>query len=118
MSKRKRPAKSDSESSDESADDAATKDDMVHVSSDMLAGGPDIFSAKKTETPEPVEAAAPPAEESAPEPEETAEPAATLTPEPEPAPAAPAPFVEAVPYNAPQRRGGSSSTALGIVLVV
>ena len=134
MSKRKRPARSASESSNESADDdAATKDDMVHVSSDMLAGSPEIFAAKKVDTsdvtapaPEPIEAAAPAAEETAPAPPEDTppapaealEPSAPPAPEPESAPAAPPPFVEAVPYTTPQRRGGSSSTALGIVLVV
>ena len=47
MSKRKRktPAESDADASD----DSAPKDDMVHVTSDMLAGSPDIFAGKKTE---------------------------------------------------------------------
>ncbi|GEM_PF-995188 len=84
---------------------------------------------------EPVEPASPfeptepePAEPTEPEPAEPTEPepaeaSATLTPEPEhfvapePPTSPPPPYVDAVPYTAPQRRGGSS-LALGIVLVV
>ena len=31
----------------EPTDDASVKDDMVHVTSDMLSGSPDIFAGKK-----------------------------------------------------------------------
>ncbi len=146
MSKRKRatpgktPAGTGKPASDESTDDAAVKDDMAHVSPDLLAGSPDIFAGKKTEeAPEeppappesPVEAsgaAAEPDEPASPAESEPAEPepaeaSASLTPEPEqvaaplPLTSPPPPYVDAVPYVAPQRRGGSS-LALGIVLVV
>jgi hypothetical protein len=135
MSKRKRatPGKTPASSTpspagDESTDDAAAKDDMVHVTPDLLSGGPDIWSADKdvearsAEAPEPV---AP--EPVAPEPPVEAEPSeASTTPTsdtvtslaPEaPASAPPPPYVSAVPYPAKPRRGGSSA-ALGIVLVV
>ncbi|HEV2415837.1 MAG TPA: hypothetical protein VGX27_13615 [Candidatus Dormibacteraeota bacterium] len=116
MSKRNRASKSD----DEPTDDATAKEDMVHVTSDLLSGSPDIFAAKKTddEPAQPVETA--PAEQ---EPAEEPEPAAAEAPAAEP-PAAeplaappPAPYVEAVPY-APKKSGGNSTAALGIVLVV
>jgi hypothetical protein len=125
MSKRKRTAKSSAP--EESTDDAAVKDDMVHVKPDLLAGSPDIFAAKKPEA----ESSAPTEPEAEPEPPvepepiepEPAEASTTMTPEAAPAPAfeppstTPPPFVTATPYPAPQRRGGSSA-ALGIVLVV
>jgi uncharacterized membrane protein HdeD (DUF308 family) len=122
MSKRKRASgKTTSDTSaDEPTDDAATKDDMVHVTPDMLAGSPDIFAGKKTE-PAPAEQS--PAEVE--EPVEPTEASTTLSPEPEPEPPdttpvtpapSPPPFVEATAYPARSRRGGSS--ALGIVLVV
>lgn len=124
MSKRKRAPKP---ASDETTDDASVKDDMVHVTPDLLSGSPDIFADKKTEdaTPESSETSAEPsepmveettAEAEPPEPEasQTSE-AAGLAPEPPVAP--PAPYVNAVPYAARPRRGGSSA-ALGIVLVV
>ncbi len=134
MSKRKRAPKP---ASDETTDDASVKDDMVHVTPDLLSGSPDIFADKKTEDAAPEssetpEAASEPSEtpEAAPEPiiEETtaeAEPpepdapqtseAAGLATEPPITP--PPPYVNAVPYPARPRRGGSSA-ALGIVLVV
>ena len=126
MSKRKRktPAESDADASD----DSAPKDDMVHVTSDMLAGSPDIFAGKKTE-PAPKGEEAPAAVDERVEPvEEPVEATAastTLGPEPEPEPPAetpisrtppPAPYVEATAYPGRPRSGGSS--ALGIVLVV
>src|SRR5262245_11358903 len=131
MSKRKR--KTAGESGDESSDDAAVKDDMVHVSSDMLAGSPDIFSTNRSETPpveEPPAAAAevepsaaardvePPAdEETAPAAPPPDEPAVELAPEP-PAPGPPRPpYVDAMAYPTGQRRPHPSS-ALGIVFVV
>jgi uncharacterized membrane protein HdeD (DUF308 family) len=54
MSKRKRASKPDP---NESADDSAVKDDMVHVTPDLLAGSPDIFAGKKGEPIEPSDAA-------------------------------------------------------------
>src|SRR5260370_18748591 len=124
MSKRKRAPKP---TSDETTDDASAKEDMVHVTPDLLAGSPDIFADKKPEDAEPEssETPEPPAEpiveettaEAAP-PEsdvpQTSE-ASGLSPEPPVAP--PAPYVNAVPYPARPPRGGSSA-ALGIVLVV
>src|SRR6266852_1864477 len=124
MSKRKRASKPDP---DESPDDASAKDDMVHVSSDMLAGSPDVFSAKKTETepaPEEPMAEEPASEQAAPEEHPSEElameaPAAPAAEEPAPpAPPPPAPFVNAVPREYPRQRRGASSTAIGIVLVV
>ena len=124
MSKRKRTSKSPD---DEPTDDATSKEDMVHVTSDLLSGSPDIFAAKKTddEPAQPVESAPAeqePAEASSPsvaEPEPmAAEPLMAETPVAEPpAVPAPAPYVEAVPY-APKKSGGNSTAALGIVLVV
>ena len=125
MSKRKRTAKSSAP--EESTDDTAVKDDMVHVKPDLLAGSPDIFAAKKPEA----ESSAPTEPEAEPEPPvepeptepEPAEASTTMTSEAAPAPPSeppsttPPPFVTATPYPAPQRRGGSSA-ALGIVLVV
>jgi hypothetical protein len=123
MSKRKRASLGKTsenpppESGEDSTDDASVKDDMVHVTPDVLAGSPDIFASKKSGTP------AEPADEPAGPPEVTSEPiepaaaGTTLTPEPEP-PAAtpPPPFVEATAYPPRQRTGGSS--VLGIVFVV
>jgi hypothetical protein len=131
---------------DESTDDAAVKDDMAHVAPDLLAGSPDIFAGKKAEPtleelPAPAaettewsaeatvpEATAEPAPaepaDADPAPAEPAEASASLIPEPEPPSMATEPsttpsppYVDAVAYPAPQRRGGSS-LALGIVLVV
>jgi hypothetical protein len=114
---------------DEATDDASVKDNMVHVTPDMLAGSPDIFAGKKAETSEEPEVVSEPIEEPAPVEPEPAEASTTLTPPepepPEPEPAAPTespstqppPSVDATAYPTPARRGGSS-TALGIVLVV
>lgn len=135
MSKRKRKTAAESGSVPdvgESSDDAAVKDDMVHVTPDLLAGSPDIFASKKTppddtEEPQAAETSdepAPPSEPS--EPAEAAEPGVALSSEPvaemEPAkpasPPPPPPFVEAVAYPQGRPRGTGSSSALGIVLVV
>ncbi|HEV2141320.1 MAG TPA: UbiA family prenyltransferase [Candidatus Dormibacteraeota bacterium] len=131
MSKRKRTPKP---GGDEPTDDASVKEDMVHVTPDLLAGTPDVFAEKKPEetAPEP-EASAEPAEPAEPAAEETpdveptaAEPteATALTepepiaePAPAPAPSSTPPLVSAVPYPA-KTRGEGSSAALGIVLVV
>ncbi len=56
MSKRKRqPADKGGTGADpvdeSSTDDASVKDDMVHVTPDVLAGSPDIFAAKKKDRP-------------------------------------------------------------------
>jgi hypothetical protein len=141
MTKRKRPGKAtsgaDQPVSDEgktSAADNAPKEDMAHISPDLLAGSPDIFAPKWTEDPtsasasdvaeEPVVEAAPvetpePAVET---PAESVEPLAPAesTPvlAPQTAETAPLPhYVTATPHPARARTGGSSA-ALGIVLVV
>ena len=116
MSKRKRatigktPATPSTEAGvEESADDTAVKDDMVHVTPDLLAGSPDIFASKKTEATE----AEPEAELAAPEvvsePIEPPDASTTLTREeppalaPEPPATSPPPFVNAVAYQARPR---------------
>src|SRR5438132_9889894 len=132
MSKRKRASlgkipgtPSPSPEGDEATDDASVKENMVHVTPDLLAGSPDIFAGKKAETShEPEVVSEPIIEEPAPFEPEPAEASTTLTP-PESEPPAPTeshttpppPFVNATAYPTPARRGGSS-TALGIVLVV
>src|SRR5579864_4472055 len=146
MSKRKRtpktPAGSDANPpADDSADDSAAKDDMVHVTPDLLAGSPDIFAPRSSGSPpadEPVtaeaaESTAEPIDEAPAEPaapEEPIEPpaaepseATSLTPHTEaevsqPAPpSTPPPFAAAVRHPQPPTRGGTSA-ALGVVLVV
>lgn len=118
MSKRKRASKSD----DEPTDDATAKEDMVHVTSDLLSGSPDIFAAKKTGD-EPAQPEEPnePEVTAATEPEPVASEPSVAEPEPPaaepPAAPPPAPYVEAVPA-APKKPGGNSTAALGIVLVV
>jgi len=142
MSKRKRVTKSSTganqpagDESTTSAADDAPKEDMAHVSPDLLSGSPDIFAPKWTEEPpaapapeavtEPVaaEAAAEPVDSVATPVESVATPAETPS---EPAPAL-APPVGATPppphYVAPtvrpgRARSGGSTMALGIVLVV
>ncbi len=123
MSKRKRAPRPPA---DETTDDASVKDDMVHVTPDLLAGSPDIFAGGKTE-----ERVSPPEEEEpAVETEATGGAQATeagpaLLPEPEPVPdepaAAPAPppppYVSAPAYSTRRQRMGSTA-ALGVVLVV
>ena len=121
MSKRKRTPKP----ADESTDDASVKDDMVHVTADLLAGSPDVFADKKAEdapseaAETPAETPEPPAEEST-EAIEPVEASAVVSPEPAPEPPAPpaaSPHVEAEQYSS-RRPGGGSTAALGIVLVV
>jgi uncharacterized membrane protein HdeD (DUF308 family) len=124
MSKRKR-ASSSKPPEDESGEDSAVNDDMVHVTPDMLAGSPDIFAGKKTEAASEATEPAPP-DESADEPVEPTAASTMPSPEPEPEPPAqapisptppPPPFVEATAYPPARPRAGGSS-ALGIVLVV
>lgn len=149
MGKRKRastgktPADADqpaaAEDTSAGADDAAVKEDMAHVSLNMLAGSPDIFASKAAapvsepeaaaETaPEPTAEASteeetrpagaeavPDAEAVAGGPETQAEPPA-MAPSP-PMPAATYPMGAVAPASARLKLGGSS-TALGIVLVV
>jgi hypothetical protein len=143
MSKRKRASKP---AADDSTDDAAAKDDMVHVSPDLLAGSPEIFAGKKADEPEPEQVESepaaqaevqevdsepiepePPAASPAETPSEPADASATMTSEPVPPmgtePAAdttltPPPLVQATPYAPRPRRGGSSAAALGMVLIV
>jgi hypothetical protein len=105
MTKRKRPPTPEP---DESTDDASTKDDMVHVTSDMLAGSPDVFAGKKGEL-----------RESAPEPT-----AASMTPtEVRPAavtaePVATQPFRGTAQPRPPERRRTGSTVAIGVVFIV
>jgi hypothetical protein len=127
MSKRKRaslgkPATGADQPAGET-DDTAAKEDMAHVSADVLAGSPNIFAPKwgaedepaKGDPPstEPVAAAVPPEPSESPvekgEPVETASPATAM--------AVPPPFVTSSPHPLPAR-GGGSSAALGVVLVV
>lgn len=108
MSKRKREPKPPA---DESSDDTAVKDDMVHVTSDLLAGGPEIFAGKRSpaeKAPEPPAELSeePPAGESeAAEPVDTSTPLATpepeLEPETEEPEPEPEPAAEASPAAAP-----------------
>src|SRR5260370_34303856 len=135
MSKRKRATTGKTTASstpgpagDESTDDAAAKDDMVHVTPDLLSGGTDIWSADKgveassTEETSPAPPAAPAEppgatpEPAAPEPTVEIEPTEAVTIAETPA-APPPPYVTAVPYPAKPRRGGSSGSP-GIVSVV
>lgn len=149
MSKRKRSPKTPDDSAanppaDDAGDDASAKDDMVHVTPDLLAGSPDIFARKSggSTASEPVSSEAPevvsePIEPLAPEPAETSEPGESgpsAAPEPTEAsttlipdsdspvseshagPPPPPPYVTAArPHRA---RGGNSSAAIGVVLIV
>jgi hypothetical protein len=133
MSKRKRaslgkttPESEQSGSTGEESTDEGSKEDMVHVTSDLLAGSPEIFASKRKESApaepevvsepiqsEPVAPSAPAVDEVAPaEPEHApAHPIAVATPEPPRMPPPPAP-------PRPMRRNSGTSAALGIVLVV
>jgi hypothetical protein len=141
MSKRKRASLGKSSmGGDQPAgetDDAAAKEDMAHVSPDLLAGSPEIFAPKwgpeedkpvKADAPEgvsvPVAAERPHATEETPHAtaethlEEAGAPSAVSTETV--APAAfppPPPRVTATPYR-PRPSGGGSGVALGVVLVV
>jgi hypothetical protein len=138
MSKRKRVTKSPTGAdqpaggdSTASAADDAPKEDMAHVSPDVLSGSPDIFAPKWTDepaaAPAPEAVTDPVATEAAAEPVETvATPAETPADPAEPLPAL-APPVGATPppphYVAPtvrpaRGRSGGSTMALGVVLVV
>ena len=120
MSKRKRASSKPPD--DESSDDTSVKDDMVHVTPDLLAGSPDIFASKKSsaavETATEPEVTSEPIEPTAASTTLTSEPEPDATPEPPVAPRpAPPPHVEATPYTPAKPRSGSSSV-LGIVFVV
>jgi hypothetical protein len=139
MSKRKRTTPKDTPAGTPS--EGTEGDPTVHVSSDLLAGSPDIFAPSK-ERPEeaahePATAATPSEETAAPEPPPADEP--TLVSEDTPGTSAEAPSTSATPDEAiaatpltppyqprppahvepvhPSRRT-SSSVALGVVLVV
>src|SRR5579872_6240223 len=61
MSKRKRTPRTPAGSeprpeADDAADDSAVKDDMVHVTPDLLSGSPDIFAPKRSSAATPSEA--------------------------------------------------------------
>ncbi|HET6310157.1 MAG TPA: hypothetical protein VFH00_04030 [Candidatus Nitrosotalea sp.] len=104
-------------------DDAAVKEDMAHVTPDVLAGSPNIFAPKWGTEDEPAKADAPATEpvvaaaESAPteapvekiEPVEPSSPAIAM--------ATPPLYVTSSPHPV-RPRGGGSSAALGVVLVV
>lgn len=115
MSKRKRAPKLPA---DESTDDASVKDDMVHVTPDLLAGSPDVFAGKKTEV-RPGEAEpAPPdraeqAQPAAPEPGASAAEPTEPSPPPTPEPAAeePAPLEPAPPATADERPSPNADAA-------
>jgi hypothetical protein len=129
MSKRKRASLGKTSSgADQPAretDDAAVKEDMAHVSADVLAGSPNIFAPKwgsedepakveaSSAVTEPVAAEAPPEAVEVPvekaEPAEPASPTAVMTAAPLPYTTSPSPV---------RPRGGGSSAALGVVLVV
>lgn len=149
MSKRKRVTKSPTGADQPAADvsaasaaDDAPKEDMAHVSPDVLSGSPDIFAPKWTDEPaaapapeavtepvaaepaaEPVESVATPVESAATPVESVATPAETPA-EPAPAPAPPVGAMSPPPhYVAPtvrpaRARSGGSTMALGVVLVV
>jgi hypothetical protein len=133
MSKRKRVSKS-STGSDAPADESAAsvaedapKEDMAHVSRDLLAGSPDIFAPKWTDESTPASASetagVPEVSEPAPEPVASTEPPAETSAESAAVPAAAAPAPPPPPYMAPtvypaRPRGGGAGLALGVVLVV
>jgi hypothetical protein len=109
-----------------SPDDAAVKEDMAHVSSDVLAGSPDIFAPKWTDdsskvVSEPVPDKKPsdmsetPAGSTEPSAAPPAASAPVLAPEAAPPPPPPPVTYASHPSRA---RGGGSSAALGVVLVV
>jgi len=128
MSKRKRASLGKSTTgADQPAgetEDAAVKEDMAHVTPDVLAGSPNIFAPKwgsdeppaKAESPaavtEPVVAEAPAETAEAPIEKVEAVPVPTPT-----SMATPPPPVTPPPYPG-RPRGGGSSAALGVVLVV
>ena len=131
MSKRKRAPKPPAD--DSTSADEPVKDDMVHVTPDLLAGS-DMFATKRLDEPSTAEPTAeaepvvdttpaPPASDVEP-PEAIATPAPETETAAEPIPAPPAeppptyiPVVPMTPYPPRPRRAGSSA-ALGIVLVV
>ncbi|MGH7760974.1 MAG: hypothetical protein ACREOY_06105 [Candidatus Dormibacteraceae bacterium] len=144
MSKRKRVTKSSTgsdqpagEESATSAADDAPREDMAHVSPDVLSGSPDIFAPKWTEEPaspapeavtepaategateaatEPIETVALPAESVQAPAETPVETAPVMAP---PISSPPPPHYVAPTVRAAAVRSGGSSMALGIVLVV
>lgn len=134
MSKRKRaslgktsPESEQTGSTSEESTEEAAKEDMVHVTSDLLAGSPDIFASKPKTSGEPTasepeEVSEPTMSESETASSHTAEESAPPALAPEPvAIAAPEPPRMPPPPAAPssmRRVGGGTSAALGIVLVV
>src|SRR6266851_4024546 len=132
MSKRKRASKTTPLGGDQptggeittSAADDAPKEDMAHVSRDLLSGSPDIFAPKWSEesptpAPAPEVVTEPAAAEATAEALETVEPPADAPAEPAPVFAPPATPHYVAATVTPARQGGpGSSMALGIVLVV
>jgi len=142
MSKRKRAASGKSTTGQEETpaagagvpEDAAmedvAKDDMVHVSADLLADSPDVFAAQPSEAAaavapapaedQPLEAVSEPAQDETPVAMLT-EPTSPAPPAPAEAPPAfvPAPAPASPPVPPPARRTpGGTTLALGVVLVV
>jgi hypothetical protein len=145
MGKRKRPASGKPGEGQaeavaaQAAEDEAVKEDMAHVSPDVLADSPDVFASKPSDAPatevEPTEAALPPTvsepvveleaepvtepEAEPPEPEppstESMEPAPEIAAETVPQSPPPAPI--GVTAAAPVRTS-NTTLALGVVLVV
>lgn len=142
MTKRKRVSKTTPTSGDSPAGDSSTsaaedapKEDMAHVSKDLLSGSPDIFAPKWSEesspAPAPDAVAEPPAPEAAADSHaaeaaadstDTVETPAETTTEPPsvlaPPAAPPAPHYVAATVTPARLRGPGSSMALGVVLVV
>ena len=132
MSKRKRASLGKSsggadqpagdQSTTPAADEAVVKDDMVHVTPDLLAGSPDIFAPKWSSDEPAKDVVTEPVVEAPSEPVETAEAPAPATAESDPIIAPPI-AVRAAPPPPPRGqparpRSTGSSAALGVVLVV
>ena len=116
MSKRKRAPKPPA---DDSTDDSSVKDDMVHVTPDLLAGGSDVFAGHKTQpaAEETVAAETPaPEEPSAPDTSVDSEPQSPLPESPDAA-AQPSPSGAAPPAGSaghlPTEWGGATSPPSG-----
>src|SRR5213082_2364257 len=131
MSKRKRaslgkiPATPPSgPEADESTDDAAVKENMVHDTPDLLAGSPDIFASKKSASGAEPEAVTEPIEEPAQAEAEPTEASTTLTPTEEAPPfsteshSAPQPTFTWAPSETAQSGRGGAGAGIWTVLVL
>ncbi|SRR6266851_3757586 len=127
MSKRKRPTPKDATPA--TPPEGGEGDPTVHISSDMLAGSPDIFAPAKAQPgetpaaaegePEAMSSDVPPEEPPAPTEEAPApvEREASVVPPPPP-PTTYQPHAPVLAATTPARRRVGSSVALGVVLVV